>query len=115
MERQSDANIVIKRERSHSPRRDRSRSRSRERYRESRRDRSENGYHDEEDRSHDRRGAPPPNRSAGREERMNTVKENSQQDRRVYVGNLPYEVSWQSLKSFMKEGMQASTQTSPCS
>ena len=103
--RQSNANAV-QRDRSHSPRRERSRSRSRERYRESRRDRSQNGYHEEEDRSYDRRGAPPANRGAGREERMNAVRENSQQDRRVYVGNLPYEVTWQALKSFMKEGKQ---------
>jgi hypothetical protein len=35
---------------------------------------------------------------------MGQLRESSQQDRRVYVGNLPYEVSWQSLKAFMKEG-----------
>lgn len=97
------------RDRSHSPRRERSRSRSRERYRESRRDRSQNGYHDDDDR-YDRRGAPPPSRGAGREERMSQVRENSQQDRRVYVGNLPYEVSWHSLKNFMKEGTQTAHQ-----
>lgn len=93
-----------KRSRTRSPeRRDRPRSDSRERYRDSRRNRSPNGYHDEENRasSYDRRGAPP---GAAREQRMSQVRESSQQDRRVYVGNLPYEVSWQSLKAFMKEG-----------
>jgi hypothetical protein len=93
--------------RSASPeRRDRSRSRSRERYRDSRRNHSPNGYHDDENRasSYDRNRAPPPDRSANREQRMSQLRESSQQDRRVYVGNLPYEVSWQSLKSFMKEG-----------
>ena len=94
-----------KRSRSRSPARgDRPRSPSRERYRDSRRNRSPNGYHEEESRhsSYDRRGAPP---GAAREQRMSQVRESSQQDRRVYVGNLPYEVSWQALKAFMKEGM----------
>jgi hypothetical protein len=94
-----------KRSRSRSPER-RPRSDSRERFRDSRRNRSPNGYHDEENRasSYDRRGAPPQDRGATREQRMSQLRESSQQDRRVYVGNLPYEVSWQSLKAFMKEG-----------
>jgi RNA recognition motif-containing protein len=32
------------------------------------------------------------------------LKENSQQDRRVYVGNLAYDVKWHQLKDFMKQG-----------
>ncbi len=98
-----------KRGRSASPERrggERSRSRSRERYHDTRRNHSPNGYHEEENRasSYDRNRAPPPERSANREQRMSQGRETSQQDRRVYVGNLPYEVSWQSLKGFMKEG-----------
>jgi RNA recognition motif-containing protein len=30
---------------------------------------------------------------------------NSQQDRRVYVGNLAYDVKWHHLKDHMREGM----------
>jgi RNA recognition motif-containing protein len=35
---------------------------------------------------------------------MSNIRESSQQDRRVYVGNLPYDVKWHGLKDFMKEG-----------
>lgn len=95
------------RARSRSPgdRRDRSRSRSRERVRESRRNRSPNGYYDDGDRaaSYERRGAPQ-DRGASRDQRMSEIRESSQQDRRVYVGNLPYEVKWHDLKNFMREG-----------
>lgn len=35
---------------------------------------------------------------------MSTVRENSQQDRRVYVGNLSYDVKWHHLKDFMRQG-----------
>lgn len=31
--------------------------------------------------------------------------QNSQQDRRVYVGNLSYDVKWHHLKDHMREGM----------
>ena len=35
---------------------------------------------------------------------MNSVRESSQQDRRVYVGNLSYDVKWHHLKDFMRQG-----------
>lgn len=35
---------------------------------------------------------------------MNSIRDSSQQDRRVYVGNLAYEVKWHTLKDFMKQG-----------
>jgi hypothetical protein len=118
---------VIKRERSRSPRRrsrsprrrrsySRSRSRSREDYRRSeRRSRSPmsgapgasggysgSGYGG-------RGGAAPPARSfeeraAAKEQMMQSLRDSSQQDRRVYVGNLSYDVKWHHLKDFMRQG-----------
>lgn len=38
---------------------------------------------------------------------MASVRESSQQDRRVYVGNLSYDVKWHHLKDFMRQGMTA--------
>jgi len=35
---------------------------------------------------------------------MSSIRESSQQDRRVYVGNLSYDVKWHSLKDFMRKG-----------
>jgi RNA recognition motif-containing protein len=35
---------------------------------------------------------------------MSSLRENSQQDRRVYVGNLSYDVKWHHLKDFMRQG-----------
>lgn len=35
---------------------------------------------------------------------MSNIKDNSQQDRRVYVGNLAYDVKWGHLKDFMRQG-----------
>lgn len=35
---------------------------------------------------------------------MQSVRESSQQDRRVYVGNLSYDVKWHHLKDFMRKG-----------
>ena len=35
---------------------------------------------------------------------MQSVRESSQQDRRVYVGNLSYDVKWHHLKDFMRQG-----------
>lgn len=32
------------------------------------------------------------------------LRESSQQDRRVYVGNLSYDVKWHHLKDFMRSG-----------
>ncbi|KAJ4164125.1 hypothetical protein LMH87_005810 [Akanthomyces muscarius] len=34
---------------------------------------------------------------------MSNVRESSQQDRRVYVGNLSYDVKWHHLKDFMRQ------------
>lgn len=35
---------------------------------------------------------------------MQSVRDSSQQDRRVYVGNLSYDVKWHHLKDFMRQG-----------
>lgn len=35
---------------------------------------------------------------------MQNVRESSQQERRVYVGNLAYDVKWHHLKDFMRQG-----------
>lgn len=35
---------------------------------------------------------------------MSSIRDNSQQDRRVYVGNLSYDVKWHHLKDFMRQG-----------
>lgn len=43
-------------------------------------------------------------RSGARESMMNNIRETSQQDRRVYVGNLSYDVKWHHLKDFMRQG-----------
>lgn len=43
-------------------------------------------------------------RSAPREQAMANIRETSQQDRRVYVGNLSYDVKWHHLKDFMRQG-----------
>jgi hypothetical protein len=55
------------------------------------------------------RGGPPPPRSfeeraAAKEQMMQSVRDSSQQDRRVYVGNLAYDVKWHHLKDFMRQG-----------
>ena len=42
-------------------------------------------------------------RAAQREQVMNNIRETSQQDRRVYVGNLSYDVKWHHLKDFMRQ------------
>jgi RNA recognition motif-containing protein len=47
-------------------------------------------------------------RAAAKEQMMQSVRESSQQDRRVYVGNLAYDVKWHHLKDFMRQGMQGS-------
>jgi RNA recognition motif-containing protein len=36
---------------------------------------------------------------------MANLRDNSQQDRRVYVGNLSYDVKWHHLKDFMRQGL----------
>ncbi|KAL2024793.1 hypothetical protein VTK56DRAFT_5614 [Thermocarpiscus australiensis] len=105
------------RERSRSPRRGRSRSpntrrsyspRDRSRSRHRRRSRSPmtgqgaatggsgSGYSGAPHRSYE-------DRAAHREQVMNNIRETSQQDRRVYVGNLSYDVKWHHLKDFMRQ------------
>lgn len=42
-------------------------------------------------------------RTVHREQMMNSIRETSQQDRRVYVGNLSYDVKWHHLKDFMRQ------------
>lgn len=44
---------------------------------------------------------------------MQTIRESSQQDRRVYVGNLSYDVKWHHLKDFMRQGTSALAQSWP--
>ena len=54
-------------------------------------------------------GAPPPRtyeeRAQAKEQMMASVRESSQQERRVYVGNLSYDVKWHHLKDFMRQGI----------
>lgn len=54
--------------------------------------------------------APKPfeNRSHNKDNMMQSVRDSSQQDRRVYVGNLSYDVKWHHLKDFMRQGEQGS-------
>ncbi|KAJ4303279.1 g-strand binding protein [Kalmusia sp. IMI 367209] len=40
---------------------------------------------------------------ASKETMMQSIRESSQQDRRVYVGNLSYDVKWHHLKDFMRQ------------
>ena len=42
---------------------------------------------------------------------MAGVRDASQQDRRVYVGNLSYDVKWHHLKDFMRQGEKGSGKT----
>ena len=43
-------------------------------------------------------------RAQAKEQMMQSVRDSSQQDRRVYVGNLAYDVKWHHLKDFMRQG-----------
>jgi hypothetical protein len=43
-------------------------------------------------------------RTVAKENMMQSVRDSSQQDRRVYVGNLSYDVKWHHLKDFMRQG-----------
>lgn len=111
------------RRRSRSPRRSRrsytprSRSRSREEYRRSdRRSRSPMAGASDAVGGHSasgyggRSGYGPSrsfeDRAIAKEQMMQSVRESSQQDRRVYVGNLSYDVKWHHLKDFMRQGEQ---------
>ena len=53
-------------------------------------------------------GAPPSRsyeeRAQAKEQMMASVRDSSQQERRVYVGNLSYDVKWHHLKDFMRQG-----------
>lgn len=113
-----------KRERSRSPRR-RSRSPGRQSRRRSFSPRSRSNSRDDYRRGRDRSpmtgtGAPSGGTSTGyggqashrsledravaREQMMSSIRETSQQERRVYVGNLAYDVKWHHLKDFMRQG-----------
>ncbi|KEQ89900.1 RNA-binding domain-containing protein [Aureobasidium pullulans EXF-150] len=119
-----------KRDRSRSRRRSRSPRRSRRSYDSRSRSRSRDNYRRDERRSRspvngstaapgyapsntypsDREGgaaAPAPRnfeeRVVAKEQMMQNVREHSQQDRRVYVGNLSYDVKWHHLKDFMRQ------------
>ncbi|KAJ5172901.1 hypothetical protein N7492_005494 [Penicillium capsulatum] len=115
----------MQRERSRSPRRrssrsprrsrrsytPRSRSRSRDDYRRDRRSRSPlsvSGAAGPSDSSYGGRSGYAPGRTedrgAAKENMMQSVRDSSQQDRRVYVGNLSYDVKWHHLKDFMRQG-----------
>lgn len=121
---------LVQRERSRSPRR-RSRSprRSRRSYSPRSRSRSRDDYRRNERRSRSpMSGAAGPSggqsgsgyggrssyapgrsfedRAVAKEQMMQAVRETSQQDRRVYVGNLSYDVKWHHLKDFMRQGEQ---------
>ncbi|KAI7291827.1 RNA-binding domain-containing protein [Hortaea werneckii] len=110
--------MTLQRSRSRSPHRrsrhyedrDRSRSPSRDRSRRDCRERSPaNGHYDSGrySSSYDNR-APASARSVEdraqhKEQMMQSVRDSSQQDRRVYVGNLSYDVKWHHLKDFMRK------------
>lgn len=105
------------RRRSRSPRRSRrsysprSRSRSRDDYRTDRRSRSPlspSGAASAGGRASYGPPRPFEERVVAKEQMMQTVRESSQQDRRVYVGNLSYDVKWHHLKDFMRQGEQGS-------
>ncbi|KAF2134629.1 hypothetical protein P153DRAFT_362379 [Dothidotthia symphoricarpi CBS 119687] len=103
------------RRRSRSPRRSRrsysprSRSRSRDDYRRSeRRSRSPNsgaqgtgGYQSSSYGAS--RGAPSSRPVENKDNMMQSIRDSSQQNRRVYVGNLSYDVKWHHLKDFMRQ------------
>ena len=44
-------------------------------------------------------------RAQAKEQMMESVRSTSQQDRRVYIGNLAYDVKWHQLKDYMRQGM----------
>lgn len=118
-------NWKIQRERSRSPRRGRSRSPDRSGRRRSFSPRSRSRSRDDTRGRRDRSpmtGTPAPvggagaeyggaqqnrsyeDRAVAREQMMSNIRESSQQDRRVYVGNLSYDVKWHHLKDFMRQG-----------
>ncbi|KAJ5659577.1 Nucleotide-binding alpha-beta plait [Penicillium longicatenatum] len=120
-----DSDRMQQRERSRSPRRRSSRSprRSRRSYTPRSRSRSRDDYRRSDRRSRSplsasgaagsgspyggRSGYAPgrsfDDRSVSKENMMQSVRDSSQQDRRVYVGNLAYDVKWHHLKDFMRQ------------
>ena len=54
-------------------------------------------------------------RAQAKEQMMASVRESSQQERRVYVGNLSYDVKWHHLKDFMRQGERKSLLRKSCS
>lgn len=127
----TDTAYTTQRERSRSPRRrsrsprrsrrsysPRSRSRSRDDYRRSdRRSRSPiAGAQANQQAYSQARGAAPArsfeDKAVAKEQMMASLREQSQQDRRVYVGNLSYDVKWHHLKDFMRQGKPRLTPTS---
>lgn len=90
--KQPDYNNNTTARRSRSPSRDRNTSNNN--YRDNRS--PANGY--------ERRPSRSEQPAAGMDDRQN-----SQQDRRVYVGNLSYDVKWHHLKDHMREGMRNSS------
>lgn len=46
-------------------------------------------------------------RAVAKEQMMQSVRDSSQQDRRVYIGNLSYDVKWHHLKDFMRQGLSS--------
>jgi hypothetical protein len=118
---------VSQRERSRSPRRPRSRSPGRSTRRRSYSPRSRSRSRDRDEHRRDRRSRSPMSgagagagsggsayggaphrtfeeRAQARQQMMESLRETSQQDRRVYVGNLSYDVKWHHLKDFMRSG-----------
>jgi len=109
------------RSRSRSPnrasRRDRSRSRTNGDYRS--REYDEDGYENNDNRNDNRNENRNDNRKSAtraRDDRRrsqdmatNNKPESSQQDHRVYVGNLSYDVKWHHLKDYMRSGMRIVT------
>jgi hypothetical protein len=96
------------RRRSRSPRRRRSYSRSRSRSREDYRRTDRRSRSPMSGANSGAGGAPrrnPEDRAAAKDAMMQSIRDSSQQDRRVYVGNLSYDVKWHHLKDFMKQGM----------
>lgn len=75
-------------------------------------DRGERAYSGSGNYSRSRTGGDPPpvrsfeERAQAKEQMMASVRESSQQDRRVYVGNLSYDVKWHHLKDFMRQGIK---------
>ena len=43
-------------------------------------------------------------RAQAKDQMMQSLRDSSQQDRRVYVGYLSYDVKWHHLKDFMRQG-----------